>query len=194
MNGSIDNGTEAEFYVDIPPFSNREFAMRMRLASGSPTVKIDNVKFANGRLENLSLTVEGIKPQETQVHVLFGNRFYALTWQNGVWKQSADVGDASAMLKLQNMQQWANNSNFGFDSYGHTQTPQERFNLMMTPLLSRSLNVTRETDAEAVRVSPDLIRVFLYTKTPPEFAVQNSKLGAQQGYVLYCLDVPLQEK
>ena len=39
----------------------------------------------------------------------------------------------------------------------------------------------------------DLVRVYLYAKMPPEFAVQNAKLGKQEGEVLYCIDVPLKE-
>ena len=56
------------------------------------------------------------------------------------------------------------------------------------------LNVSRETEARQVRLPADTVRLFLYSKITPEFAVQNDKLSAQSGQVLFCLDVPLTEK
>lgn len=194
--GSINNGMDGSFFVDIPPFSNREFALRMKLPGGSPKVTIDEFKVEGGRLSNLLLEVEGVKPAETLfTNVLFGDRFYNLTWQGSKLKLGSDTGDAPAMLKLQTMQNWSNNR-YGYN-YGYNQpeqTPQDRFNLMYSPLLSRSLNVARETEARQVRLQTDIVRVYIYTKIPPEFAVQNKNLGAQAGHVLYCLDVPLPEK
>ena len=58
---------------------------------------------------------------------------------------------------------------------------------MFDLLLSRGLNVSREKDAEQMRLPPNVIRVFLYAKIPGEFAVQNQKLMNQEGRVLYCV-------
>jgi len=196
INGRINNGMEAEFIADIPPFSNREFALRMRLASGSPTVHVDSFNTADGRLQELSLTVDGVSSNETQAHALFGDRFYALTFRNGKWKLGADVGDAATMLNMQNMHNWPNNNRgYGYPYGENVTTAKERFNLMSRPLLSRSLNVSRENEIRQVQISTDIIRVLFYTKMPASFAVQNDRLGAQDGYVLYSIDVPLlQEK
>ena len=49
------------------------------------------------------------------------------------------------------------------------------------------MNVSREKDAELLNAAPNAIRVFLYAKMPNEFAVQNNRLGNQEGRVLFCV-------
>lgn len=196
VNGEINNGADGSFRVDIPPFSNREFAMRIRLPAGSPKIAVDSFKLTDSRLAELELSVDGVKAEETQfVTALFGDRFYNLHWQNGKLRLSADAGDAASMLRVQNMQQWSRNQyNYGYNTQQTEQSAKDRFTLMYTPLLSRSLNVARESEAKQVRLPPDLLRVFLYAKMPPEFSVQGTNLGGHNGHVLYSVDVPLVEK
>ncbi|MDB5344917.1 MAG: hypothetical protein JWP89_3294 [Schlesneria sp.] len=193
VNGEINNGADGSFRVDIPPFSNREFATRIKLPAGSPKIKVDSFKLTEARLAELELSIDGVKQEDTQfVNALFGDRFYTLHWQNGKLKLAGDAGDAASMLKVQNMQNWSRNQyGYGYDYQREGQTVKDRFNLMYTPLLSRSLNVARESEARQVRLPPDLVRVFLYAKMPAEFAVQSTSLGGHNGEVLYCVDVPL---
>ena len=194
--GAINNGIDGTFRVDIPPFSNREFAMRIKLPTGAPKVMVEQMKMEGDRLAELGFAVDGIKQADTvYMHALVGDRFYGLNWQGGKLKLGSDLGDAASMLKVQTMQNWStarNGYGYGYDQV--EQTPQDRFNLMFSPLLSRSLNVTRESEARQVRMPPGTVRLFLYAKMPPEFAVQNKDLGSQSGFVLYCVDVPLTEK
>jgi hypothetical protein len=194
VNGVINNGIDGTFVVDIPPFSNREFAMRIRLPSGSPKITVDSYKLAESQLSDLVLNVEGVTSKDTEfVNVVFRDRFFTMHWQDGQLKQAADAGDAAAMLRVQNMQNWSTNRGYPY-GYGNevaAKTAQERFRLMYTPLLSRSLNVARESEARQVRIPMEMLRVYLYAKMPPEFAVQSTSLGGQNGQILYCVDVPL---
>ena len=194
VNGVINNGMEGTFVVDIPPFSNREFATRIKFATGSPKVTVDDFNVADDRLTDLVLSVDGLNPSDSQsAYVLSGNRFYSLRWIGNKLKFSMDSGDASAMLKVQSQQNWSNTRNYGY-GYEQNQTPQQRFQQMFSPLLSRSLNVSRETEATQVRLRADTIRVYVYSRMPAEFAIQNPKLGAQSGQVLYCVDLQLPEQ
>lgn len=192
VNGAIDNGDDGSFRVDIPPFSNREFAMRIRLPAGAPKIKVDKFNLNDAHLSELEMTVDGVVPADTQfTTALFGDRFYSLYWQDGKLKLSADTGDAASMLKVQNMQGWSTNNRYGYGYEAQAQTAEERFKLMYTPLLSRSLNVARESEAQQVRLAPEIVRVFIYSKLTPEFAVQGNALGGLNGNVLHCVDVPL---
>lgn len=197
VNGVITNGAEALFNVDIPPFSNREFAHRIKLAGGAPKLTVESLKLGEGRLEQITLSVEGLKPEDVDpaIYLLYGNRFQSLTWKNGKLEVVGDAGDATGVLQLQHAQNWNNNYQYGYDPYNQrqTQTPKDRFNVMFRPLLSRSLNVSREREAQQVQIPTDIARVYLYAKMPPEFAVQNAKLGRQEGQVLFCIDVPLRQ-
>jgi hypothetical protein len=194
VGGEINNGLDGSFdNVDIPPFSNREFALRIKLPGGSPKITVDEHTLSAGRLTNLVLSVDGIPPGQTSfMYALSGDRFHMLHWNGDKLKLSADAGDATAVLKLQQMQNWSQNRyGYGY-GYNQQQSPQERFNLMFSPLMSRSLGVSKESEARQVRLPEGIVRVFLYTKMPADFAIQNTRLGAQDGQVLYCVDVPLE--
>jgi hypothetical protein len=195
VNGVINNGAEGSFYVDIPPFSNRDFAMRIKLATGAPKATVESYKGADQRLTELIVNIDGVKPGETPfVNALYGDRFYTMMWDGQKLKMTSDAGDAPSKLQLQSMQGWANTRGYGYGYERVEQTPIERFNQMYTPLLSRSLNVARESEARQVRLPPGIVRIYLYAKMPPEFAVQNPLLGKQDGHVLYCIDLPLTEQ
>lgn len=195
VNGVFNNGIDGSFYVDIPPFSNREFALRTKLASGSPVLTIESLQVSEGRISELILDVKGVKLDEVKYsYVLVGNRFFTLTTTQGKLKLGSDAGDAVAVLNIPQLQNWnRRNYPYGYQSQAQ-ETPETRFAEMMTPLLSRSLNVTRESEARQVRLPGDTARVFLYCRITPEFAVQNDRLGAQNGYLLYCIDIALTDK
>ena len=194
VNGVINSGIDGGFMVDIPPFSNREFALRMKLPTGSPKITVDKSVVSNG-IKELSLSVDGITPATTQAqYLMYRNRFYALNWRDGKLELGPDSGDVRSMLRVDSMQGWANIQNY---NYGYTKQetkPADRFILMLTPLYSRSLNVTRSSDVDQIRLPDDVGRVFIYSPIPPELNVQNKRLGTQNGQILYCLDIPLPEQ
>lgn len=195
VNGIINSGIDGGFMVDIPPFSNREFALRMKLPTGSPKVTIDKVDISEGRLKELLLSIDGIQPTETQsMNLFFRGRFFSLFWQNDKLKLASDTGDIRSMLRVESMQGWANNNSYAYQYNKPGPKPEERFSLMLTPLLGRSFNVTRNSDVDQIRLPDDIARVFIYSRMPPGFNVQNDRLGAQNGQTLYCLDVPLPEQ
>ncbi len=195
VNGIINSGIDGGFMVDIPPFSNREFALRMKLPTGSPKITIDKVDISEGRLKELLLSIDGIQPTETQsMNLLFRGRFFSLFWQNDKLKLASDTGDIRSMLRVDSMQGWANTNNYGYPYNKPSPKPEERFSLMLTPLLGRSFNVTRNSDVDQIRLPDDIARIFIYSKMPSGFNVQNNRLGAQNGQILYCLDVPLPEQ
>lgn len=195
VNGIINSGIDGGFMVDIPPFSNREFALRMKLPTGTPKITIDKVDISEGRLKELLLSIDGIQPTETQsMNLLFRGRFFSLFWQNDKLKLASDTGDIRSMLRVDSMQGWANTNNYGYPYNKPSPKPEERFSLMLTPLLGRSFNVTRNSDVDQIRLPDDIARIFIYSKMPSGFNVQNNRLGAQNGQILYCLDVPLPEQ
>lgn len=195
VNGIINSGIDGGFMVDIPPFSNREFALRMKLPTGSPKITIDKVDISEGRLKELLLSIDGIQPTETQsMNLLFRGRVFSLFWQNDKLKLASDTGDIRSMLRVDSMQGWANTNNYGYPYNKPSPKPEERFSLMLTPLLGRSFNVTRNSDVDQIRLPDDIARIFIYSKMPSGFNVQNNRLGAQNGQILYCLDVPLPEQ
>jgi len=186
VRGLINNGAEAIFKVDIPPFSNRELASRAKIPFDGLKLNLESIKTSEGRLSELEIAVAGVKQTDVEKQfALIGSSFYALNWIDGKLVLANETGTAVSMLRVQEQR----NNMYGNSPWGtqNKQTTAERYTQMFLPLLSRGLNVSREKDAEQIRLAPNVIRVFLYAKIPNEFAMQNNRLGKQEGRVLYCV-------
>lgn len=146
VKGVINNGADAVFKVDIPPFSNREMAVRMKSSFTGPQLTVNSLQSLEGRLADLSIGIEGLAaPDIYQQYVLYGNTFYTLKWSEGHLVLDKDLGNVAAVLRVQDRR----NNYFGFRYTGERkQTTEDRYAAMFELLLSRSLNVGRERDAE----------------------------------------------
>lgn len=187
VKGEINNGAEAVFRVDIPPFSNRELAARTKIPFNEVKIDIESIKAPDGRISELVLNVSGVQQADVEKQfVLSGNTFYGLSWKDGKLVLASEMGNAVGVMRVN--EQRNTHYNYSYPSYDQNKvTPNERYTQMFLPLLSRSMNVSRERDAESLNVPLNAIRVFLYMKMPNEFAVQNNKLGKQEGRVLLCV-------
>ena len=187
VKGVINNGAEAVFKVDIPPFSNRELATRTKIPYEGPKLQITSLKLQDNRLTELELDVSGIKRADVEKqYLLVGNTFYLLSWRDDKLVLANETGNVQGMLQVQQKHQQYPYGNYRY-GYENQTSVTDRYTQMFDLLLSRGLNVSREKDAEQLRLPPNLIRVFLYAKMPGEFAVQNKRLGNQEGRVLYSI-------
>lgn len=191
VKGLINNGAEALFKVDIPPFSNRELAARTKIPFAGPQLKISSIEFQGDQLSKLELNVVGLKPADVErQYLLIGNSFYLLQWQDQKLVLSNQIGSVQGVLQVQlksNQDPYGYGGGYPYNYANNQVTVSERYSQMFELLLSRSLNVSRETEAAKLRMGPNLLRVFLYAKMPSEFAVQNKRLGNQDGRVLYSI-------
>ena len=176
------------FRVDIPPFSNREMAVRVKVPFENFALKIDEATTTDGHLAQLQINVSGVKQDDVEKQVaLIGNLFYELNWKDGKLVLGKELGNVSTVLNIQQLR----NSRYGyqnrntFDMVKQTQT--DRYRQMFDMLLARGANVNREKEAEQLRLPGNLIRVFMIAKIPGELAVQNTRLSNQEGRILYCV-------
>ena len=133
----------------------------------------------------------GLKPADVErQYLLIGNSFYLLQWQDQKLVLSNQIGSVQGVLQVQlksNQDPYGYGGGYPYNYGNNPITVSERYSQMFELLLSRSLNVSRETEAAKLRMGPNLLRVFLYAKMPSEFAVQNKRLGNQDGRVLYSI-------
>ena len=188
VKGEINNGVGGMFRVDIPPFSNREMAVRVKIPFENFALKIDEATTTDGHLAQLQINVSGIKQDDVEKQVaLIGNLFYELNWRDGKLVLGKELGNVSTVLNFQQLR----NSRYGYQNRNTfdmvKQTQSDRYKQMFDMLLARGVNVNREKEAEQLRLPGNLIRVFLIAKIPGEFAVQNTRLSNQEGRVLYCV-------
>ena len=190
VKGEINNGAEAVFKVDIPPFSNRELAARTKMPFEGPKLTISSLKLQDSRLTELEIDVVGLKQADVEKqYALIGNTFYMLNWRDDKLVLAHEAGNAVAMLRVQEKHNQYPYYQNPYNQYGNQATKGERYNQMFDLLLSRSLSVSRVKDAEQLRLPPNMIRAYIYAKMPGEFAVQNNRLSNQEGRVLYCINL-----
>lgn len=196
VNGRINNGAEAVFAVDIPPYSNREVATRAKIPFAGPKLTVESFKLQDNRLTAVELDVQGLKQDDClKAEALVGNSFYLLNWRDGKLVLTNEIGSVVGTLRVQeqhNRYGYGYGYRYGYDDGSQT-TQAERYTQMFDLLLSRSLNVSREKDAEALFLPKNTMRVFLYANLPGEFAIQekNNRLTNQSGRVMYVINIPL---
>ncbi|MDZ4687377.1 MAG: hypothetical protein SH850_20085, partial [Planctomycetaceae bacterium] len=192
VNGVIRNGAEGQFLADIPPFSSREFAHRMRIAAPSPQLSVESFQVEGDQLRTLSLKITGDLPAQAEsFSLLFGNRFYILSRQGDRLELGAGVGTAAGYLRVEQFQDWQYTR---YGNFGNDDLPViDQYRQLFSPLISRSLNVSRQSDALALELPRHAVRVFYVTPMTEPFFARNQYLGKQEGWTLYAIDVPLEE-
>jgi hypothetical protein len=190
VKGSIRNGAEAEFQVDIPPFSSREFAHRVKVQAKLPQLTVERCEIENDQLRALTIATDAQFPQnEELITALYRNRFYSVNRVQGKLQLGSGLGSVAGYLRVQD-------NNYGYyNPYGPGWGQQERpaieeFRDLFTPLIARSVNVSRMGDAEALSVPEHVVRLFYFGPITPEFAAQSKYLNRNEGWVLYAVDLP----
>lgn len=189
----IENGNQAVFEVDIPPFSSRAFAHRMKVAGTLPPVTVADYSRGDSGLSKLTLSVDASFPQTDEMYLLYGNRFYSVSRRGNEIHQRSSIGTVPAFLRLDQNQNYY--PGMGMGMYGNDgETSEDLYRSMVSTLITRSLNLRTQTDAEAVRWSPGRVRLMYVAPLLPELALDNPRFKKQSGKALYCVDLELTEK
>jgi len=189
VRGLIVNGNEPMFRVDIPPFSSREFAHRAKMPGTLPAATVKEFAPGPNGLSKLTIQVADDFPQAEEMYLLARDRFYSVARKGNEITLRSSIGTIPAFLRLDQNQNYY--PQFG-GMYGQDDRTQEaRYRELVIPLIARSLNLRTQADAEAIRWSPDRVRLMYVADMLPELHVQNPKFTSQTGKTLYCLDLAL---
>ncbi len=190
VNGIIQNGAEASFLVDIPPFSSREFMHRTELPLTLPSITIEDVRIEAERLVALRVRIDGTLPENTQdFRVSYGRTFYSLVRPQpteNLWTLGGGLGDAVGVLRS------PSTGNFGYP-YGWQadQRPLlDRYRDLGPGLLSRAYGVHNLASATAVNLPKHIVRLTFQGSLPDELSV-DGQFGRQQGWGLFLFDLPV---
>lgn len=189
----IRNGAEAQFRADIPPFSSREFTHRIKANVSVPKFRIVNPQFSGTALQSLQLTWEGELPATAEmITLLHGERFYNMQRLDGSLQTVGSMGTAAGFLRVQDFQ---NNWQYRMGGYygGDNRPVMEQYRELFHPLMARRLGVVTEGDAQTFRLPPGMVRLMYVAPMTDAFFVNNPHVGRQEGWVLYSIDLPLEE-
>lgn len=186
----IKNGADALFRVDIPPFSSRDFAHRIKVPGTLPAVRVETSVADETGLKELVLRLDDAFPSMDDVILLYRDRFYSLVRKGNELTLRSNVGSVPAYLRVEQNQTVFTPFGYGDDGA----TTEIRYQRLFTQLATRSLNIRSVADAQAVRWSPDRIRLMYYADILPSLALQHPRFTNQTGKALYCMDLPLREE
>ncbi|MBI5759913.1 MAG: hypothetical protein HZA46_15450 [Planctomycetales bacterium] len=195
VNGVIHNGTNGEFQVDIPPYSARNFAHRVKLKDDGWRYKlVEWDRSDDGQLTKLVLDPPGPLPDKLMpMHVLHRRGFQSLTVSSGRFELAGQHGDLAGFLRVGQNQQYQYQQR-GFPFATDERTPEQRYTQMTNPLIARSLSLGKTKDLAAFSLPDDRVRIFTYAPMPAGFATKGEWFGKQQGHVMFVQDVWLDEE
>ena len=193
VNGTIENGTDARFRVDIPPFSSRPFLYRGR--STTSPLKLQVQTWSNGEpksgaptLNALALKVgESFPSDARRIYAVYGKQFYTMSRVGDELRLQIERGNIASSMRYQ--------TNVGFN---RPFIPFQQRNRVPTkellassemPLISRSLGLTDVKSADQFMTPDDRAFIFIYAPMTEAFHLANEDLGQTNGYVLYRFDV-----
>lgn len=192
VSGIILNGADANFFVDMPPFSSREFAYRMRLPLTMPKFRWnDFTQVSQGKLPGQSLESSIDLPAEMEnIVLLYGTSFYTVGRQGRKLTVGGNMGGPEGYLRINDQNQWQYNYQPWRDS---EKTAMEHYRDLLIPLITREMNISSRGDAQAFQLSPYVARLIYFAPLPDELKIQNPYLGKQDGWGIYVIDVPMSE-
>jgi hypothetical protein len=193
VNGIIRNGSTGTFLVDIPPYSSRDYAHRMRLKDAGWRVRVvEWDRDQDGQLTKLVLGPPGRIPDDMiQTFVLHRRSIRSLTPQAGRLELAGHLGDITGFLRV-NPEQRYRQPVFMFQN--DDRTPEQRYREMANPLIARSLGLGRMKELTSFTLPDDRVRVFSYLPMDAAFGIKGEWFGKQQGYVMYVQDLRLEDE
>lgn len=187
VKGVVRNGADGSFEVDIPPFSARTYAHRVKFPqAGRPQFKIRNAD-GGAQAGSLTIAVEGDFPTKPErIIALYRGSFYPMAFADGTLTNSGAGVSRGALFGSPELSTFLQSSQFMWGNQPE-RTEEERFRTLFEPLLYRALDLDPASPAD-VPFAADRVKLFVYAPMPERFAIQNPRLGKQRGFVLYCAD------
>lgn len=186
VRGQIQNGAEASFLVDIPPFSGRDFAVRLQADLLLPKGKIVSIQREQGRLTGLQATFDPPPPPDVANLLWFheGQFHQALRQGQEITLGPVENGRIN-FTTLSNLQ-----SGYAPWNYGQHDAAQ-LYRELFEPLAASSLGLIYAAQQPELRLPAGMIRLYYYASLPKELAIENRYLGRQAGWALFAIDLPL---
>ncbi len=211
VSGSLRNGRDGQFAVDMPPFTYRTFASRTEVTLGEFRAKVVNAEFAGSeelssdaasesgtevephRLTSLTIETEGILASEIRSAVLLsGDSLYSVnveTLQAGAGKIVDGTG--ARLVEQINLSR-----EFQRFSRSRMATPDDVLDQFPKWLIARDLQLRRRIDIADFQLPPGEARLYVHANLPAELVCQNAAdpdapFGSHKGRIVYRIDLSI---
>ncbi len=184
VNGTIENGKDGRFVVDIPMFSRRALLHEGEMKGPSIPVQVASWD-GTGTSRRVALTVGPDFTKEIVAGWLVqGGRVYTMKLTDGRLEFNDSNSQSVTSLPLVNDQQPVFMRQREYDS--DTVNEAEVFKKLAEPLIGWSLSTEDFTAAHSTDGRAEL---FLFARSPRSFDVAGSQFPREIGYVLYHVNV-----
>lgn len=211
VSGSVINGRDGRFAVDMPPFTYRTFATRTEVPLGNFSALvieavIEGAEFKDGEGSNLidgsleesrkdllSLKVQfdGVLASEVRdALILYGDSFYPVNLdvlQTG----SGDLVEGPGVRIVEQM-----NLSRQFKRFDRRRmaTPDDTLDQFPQWLIARDLQLRRRADIAGLKLPTDQARLYVSAELPSQLVCQNAvdpdaPFGNHNGRIMYRIDL-----
>ncbi|MGD1000610.1 MAG: hypothetical protein ABSA67_07915 [Candidatus Brocadiia bacterium] len=185
VNGTVQNGRDGNFRVDIPLYSSRALLHRGRFSG--PDLSLNVVTWKGGeQLE--SFAVEGAPPNGmVEAWAFYRGCGYPMAAFGGRIQTAGAGRPAEQFFPPDQFTMFQFGGRMGRIDSEDLKT-DERFQKMLRPLMARAVGGAGVFRHEFVLPQAgDAVQLFLFARAPDSLKMTQSGLGREEGYVLYHL-------
>jgi hypothetical protein len=213
VSGSIRNGRDGRFAVDMPPFTYRTFATRTDVPLGKFTAKVigaevESQAFASDQqadrtgsrfeesptnLLSLNVQIDGVLASQIRdASILYGDSFYPVNL-DVLRTGSGDLVEGRGVRIVEQM-----NLSRQFQRFarGRMATPDDALDQFGRWLIARDLQLRRRADVGDLKLPTDQARLYVHADLPRQLVCQNAAdpeapFGNHNGRIVYRIDLTL---
>jgi hypothetical protein len=187
VNGMIQSGKDGRAIVDVPMFSRRALLHQAEMKGANLSVNI--VKWDGAEtLNKLTLTVQPeIAKQVLSGWLVHGDQvYYMKVIGNQLEFENAGHTLLSAFISKNEAQPSYTNP---YETGDDKTNVEAAFGKLALPLMAWSLETRDYTNAPLPAATSGRADLFLFARSPENFAITGAKFGHEVGYVLYHLNL-----
>ena len=195
VSGTIRNGKDGAFAVNIPLFSSRPFLHRAKLRG--PAIRLRVVAWqGSAQLQRLVLAPGPDFPKDVQeMWVRHRGVFYPLARRQHLLEARVRSGESADQFLGENAHELFGTTPWGApwpaDDEDDEEPVERRFARLYRPLIAHAVGGAGRLDPTIVHPPgrADHVQVFLYARAPESFRIQGGRFGKRIAFVLYHVDL-----
>jgi hypothetical protein len=212
VSGSVINGRDGRFAVDMPPFTYRTFATRAEVPLGNFSVRVieagfespesddgeaaptaDRFEESPKNLLSLKVQLDGVLASKIRhATILHGGSFYPVN----VDVLRTGSGELVGGRGVRIVEQMNLSRHFRRFDRGQMATPDDTLDQFSRWLIARDLQLRRRADIAQLKLPADQARLYVSAELPSQLVCQNAAdpeapFGNHNGRIMYRIDLTM---
>lgn len=181
VEGKIDSGAQGGMTIDIPLFASRSYSHNARVTG--PDLSIDGLvlnRSSDGAMEDGKCTIQGLDASaEIKGIAVIGDKIFQLfsDEQEPANISFSFLSDLRSYLESER-QYWPGRRNSHIDA-------EEQLRSLLPMVVTESLNVRKLDALEEYALPKNELRLFVTTKAPDSWRINNPRFPLQRQLVVY---------